>query len=92
MAAYCCIMGLSLMLALTAELLPVVTVVFYRHRRVGQTTTPVLWTQRHCPSLTPLPWLIQKLSHQWQNAALPTLRRNRTRISRQEAKPPQAVM
>lgn len=33
MAAYCCIMGLSLMLILTAELLPRVTVVFWEKRR-----------------------------------------------------------
>lgn len=29
MVAYCCILGLSFMLMLTAELLPVVTVVFW---------------------------------------------------------------
>lgn len=91
MDAYCCIMGLSLMLALTAELLPAVTVVFCRHRRAAQ-TPPSSVAQWPRPPLTPLPWLIQKLSHQWQNAALPTFSRNRTRIRRQEAEPPHAVM
>lgn len=33
MAAYCCIMGLSLMLILTVELFPRVTVVFWEKRR-----------------------------------------------------------
>lgn len=35
MAAYCCIMGLSLMLILTAELLPRVTVVFWKNGERG---------------------------------------------------------
>lgn len=33
MVAYCCIIGLSLMLMLTAELLPWVTVVFWENQR-----------------------------------------------------------
>lgn len=43
-------------------------------------------------SLTPLPWLIQKLSHHWQKAELPTLRMNRARITRQGAEPPHAII